>query len=254
MAKPSPPAPALDKVIVGRDGAAMVLIPAGDFVMGSQTAGEAPPHRVYLDAFYMDRLEVTNARYQIFVQATRHRPPQHYVDPVYDLWQGTSPLPGAADLPVVNVDWLDAEAYCRWAGKRLPTEAEWEKAARGTDGRAYPWGNDAPTFARVNFSRRWLGLQTLQPVGSFESGSSPYGVLDMAGNVWEWVSDWYDEGYYAAAPERSPQGPPRGLSKVLRGGSWTNTADLVRVTNRRADDPEMRNSDVGFRCARSLTP
>lgn len=248
---PPSPAPAHERVVTGRDGAPMVLVQAGEFLMGNEAEGDAPPHRVSLDAFYIDRYEVTNARYLKFVEATRHRAPQHVVDPQYDLWTGPVLSPGVADLPVVNVDWSDADAYCRWAGERLPTEAEWEKAARGTDGRLYPWGNEAPSFARLNFSRRWQGAHTIQPVGSYESGGSPYGALDMAGNVWEWVSDWYDAGSYAAGPARNPQGPSSGSSKVLRGGSWTNSADTVRTTHRREEDPDMRNSDSGFRCARS---
>jgi len=245
------PAAALERVMTGRDGAPMVLVPAGEFVMGGQAEEDALPHRVYLDAFYIDRYEVTNGRYLKFVEATRHRVPQHVVDPQYDLWAGPTLTPGVADLPVVNVDWADADAYCKWAGRRLPTEAEWEKAARGTDGRLYPWGNEAPSFARLNFSRRWQGAHTLQPVGSYESGGSPYGAQDMAGNVWEWVSDWYDVGSYSTGAARNPQGPASGSSKILRGGSWTNSADNVRATYRREEDPEMRNSDSGFRCAQS---
>ena len=244
------PAPAHERAVTGRDGAPMVLVPAGEFLMGNEAEGDAPSHRVYLDALYIDRQEVTNARYLKFVEATRHRAPQHVVDPQYDLWVGATLAPGVADLPVVNVDWSDANAYCRWAGKRLPTEAEWEKAARGTDGRIFPWGNETPSFARLNFSRRWQGAHTLQPVGNYEAGNSPYGVQDMAGNVWEWVNDWYDAGSYAAGPARNPQGVSSGSSKILRGGSWTNSADTVRATHRREEDPDMRNSDSGFRCAR----
>ena len=244
----TPPSP--EKTIVGRDGSPMVLVPAGEFLMGNQAEEDAPPHRVYLDAFYIDRHEVTNGRYLKFVEATRHRAPQHVVDPQYDLWAGTTLSQGVSDLPVVNVDWFDAAAYCRWAGKRLPTEAEWEKAARGTDNRLYPWGNEAPSLARLNFSRRWQGAHTLQPVGNYEAGNSPYGAQDMAGNVWEWVGDWYDAGSYAAGSARNPQGPSSGSSKILRGGSWTNSADTVRTTHRREEDPDMRNSDSGFRCAR----
>jgi formylglycine-generating enzyme required for sulfatase activity len=230
----------------------MVLIPAGEFLMGSEASGEGPPHRLSLDAFYIDRYEVTNAQYQRFVDAAGHRTPQHEVDARYDLWAGGTFPPEFKSQPVVNVDWHDAAAYCEWAGKRLPTEAEWEKAARGTDGRLYPWGNDPPTPARLNFARRWEGPQTLRPVGSFESGRSPYGAYDMAGNVWEWVGDWYGAGYYQAAPARNPRGPGGGSAKVLRGGSWTNLAGLVRATHRYGADPEMRNSDTGFRCARDL--
>lgn len=246
----SSPAPMHERVVTGRDGSPMVLVPAGEFLMGNQAEEDAPPHRVYLDVFYIDRYEVTNGRYLKFVEATRHRAPQHIVDPQYDLWVGATLLQGVADLPVVNVDWSDADAYCRWAGKRLPTEAEWEKAARGTDSRLYPWGNEAPSPARLNFSRRWQGAHTLQPVGNYEAGNSPYGAQDMAGNVWEWVGDWYDAGAYAAGPARNPQGPSSGSSKILRGGSWTNSAETVRTTHRREEDPDMRNGDSGFRCAR----
>jgi len=247
---PPSPTPMHERMVTGRDGAPMVLVPAGEFLMGNQAEEDAPPHRVYLDSFYIDRYEVTNGRYLKFVEATRHRAPQHVVDPQYDLWAGATLTQGVADLPVVNVDWSDADAYCRWAGKRLPTEAEWEKAARGTDSRIYPWGNEAPSPVRLNFSRRWQGVHTLQPVGNYEAGNSPYGAQDMAGNVWEWVGDWYDAGAYAAGPARNPQGPSSGSSKILRGGSWTNSADTVRSTHRREEDADMRNSDSGFRCAR----
>jgi formylglycine-generating enzyme required for sulfatase activity len=237
---------------MAKDGVPMVLIPSGEFLMGSEMAGEGPPHPVSVDAYYIDRYEVTNAQYQRFVDATDHRTPQHEVDPRYDLWAGGTFPPEFKAQPVVNVDWHDAAAYCEWAGKRLPTEAEWEKAARGTDARIYPWGNDPPTPARLNFARRWEGPQTLRPVGSFEQGRSPFGAYDMAGNVWEWVNDWYGPGYYKAPQERNPRGPGGGSAKVLRGGSWTNLARLVRATHRYGADPEMRNSDTGFRCARDL--
>jgi len=251
LQRPSP-TPALERVVMGRDGALMVLVPAGEFLMGSETSGEDPPHRVSLGAFYMDRNEVTNAQYLRFVQATGHRPPQHDIDPRFDVWEGSKVSSGLTAQPVVNVDWHDAAAYCKWAGKRLPTEAEWEKTARGTDGRTYPWGNDPPSPARLNFARHWEGPATIDRVGSFQSGGSPYGAFDMAGNVWEWVSDWYDAGYYRTAPERNPRGPATGSAKVLRGGAWTSHADTVRVTHRHADDPDMRNSNVGFRCVREI--
>lgn len=243
------PVPVPERLVAGKDGAPMALVPAGEFVMGTDSPGEDPPHRVFLEAYYMDRFEVTNARYLKFVEGARHRTPQHYIDPLYDLWIGANMPPAVADRPVVNVDWYDAAAYCKWAGKRLPTEAEWEKAARGTDGRIYPWGNEPPTAARLNFEQKWAGSETLRPVGSFGAGSSPYGVHDLAGNVAEWVSDWYDAGYYRVAPERDPRGPAAGSAKILRGGSWTNHAATVRATARHADDPEGRNGDIGFRCA-----
>jgi len=250
VVKPAPPS-ALDKTMVGRDGVLMVLVPAGEFLMGAQAEDDAPSHLVSLDAFYLDRHEVTNGRYQMFVEATRHRAPQHVMDPQYDLWVGATASQGVADLPVVNVDWHDADAYCRWAGKRLPTEAEWEKSARGTDRRLYPWGNEAPSVTRLNFSRHWQGARTLQPVGTYEAGTSPYGAQDMAGNVWEWVADWYAADSYATGRARNPRGPSSGSSKILRGGSWTNVADTVRATHRREEAPDRRDSDIGFRCARS---
>ncbi|MDE3019958.1 MAG: SUMF1/EgtB/PvdO family nonheme iron enzyme, partial [Nitrospirota bacterium] len=184
----------------GQDGAPMVLVPAGEFTMGSnEVDDEQPIHQVHLDAFYMDTFEVTTSRYAAFLKATQLAPPRRWEE---------ARLPRDADRPVIGVTWFMADNYCRWAGKRLPTEAEWEKAARGTDGRAYPWGNEEPTNDRGNFGKpRWTGYDTLAPVGSFKSGNSPYGIADMAGNVWEWVADWYAADYYASSPSKNPTGP-----------------------------------------------
>src|SRR4051794_17411075 len=201
------------------DPVPMVTIPLGEFLMGSPEgtgrADEWPQRSVYLDAFAIDQVEVTNERYMAFVATTGHRnPPNPY---------GTGPLlsiKGIEQLPVVQTTWYDAKAYCSWAKKRLPTEAEWEKAARGTDGRRFPWGNDDPTPSRANFDREWDGDKTLAPVGSLSEGASPYGVKNMAGNAREWVQDWYDHDYYKHAPHRNPQGPERGVVRSIRGGSW----------------------------------
>lgn len=242
---------------VGKDGAPMVLVPAGPFPMGvppgARDGGrdEYPRHEVFLDAYYIDKFEVTNGRYLEFMKNTGHRPPKHPNDPRQDLWQAGLMPESIADRPVINVDWYDAEAYCRWAGKRLPTEAEWAKAARGTDDRRFPWGNVEPTHGHLNFNQPWQGEKTLMPVGTYEAGKSPFGAYDMAGNVWEWVADWYDRLYYEKSPARNPKGPETGTHKTLRGSGWEVEAPLVRAFSRVKSDPLNRNHATGFRCARS---
>ena len=242
---------------VGKDGAPMVLVPAGPFPMGAPPGArdggrdEYPRHEVFLDAYYIDKFEVTNGRYLEFMKNTGHRPPKHLNDPRQDLWQAGLMPESIADRPVINVDWYDAEAYCRWAGKRLPTEAEWAKAARGTDDRRFPWGNVEPTHGHLNFNQPWQGEKTLMPVGTYEAGKSPFGAYDMAGNVWEWVADWYDPRYYEKSPARNPKGPETGTHKALRGSGWEVEAPLVRAFSRVKSDPLNRNYATGFRCARS---
>ncbi|MEK6525625.1 MAG: SUMF1/EgtB/PvdO family nonheme iron enzyme, partial [Nitrospirota bacterium] len=210
---------------------------------------EYPRHEVYLDVYYIDKFEVTNGRYLEFVRATGHRPPQNVKDPSRNLWQGGLIPESIADRPVINVDWYDADAYCKWAGKHLPTEAEWEKAARGTDDRRFPWGNVEPTHKHLNYNQRWQGEKTLMPVGSYAAGKSPFGAYDMAGNVWEWVADWYDPLYYEQSPERNPKGPELGTHKVLRSSGWEVETPLVRSVTRVKSDPLNRNHSTGFRCA-----
>jgi formylglycine-generating enzyme len=232
------------------DAVSMVTIPAGAFLMGNPEgkgrADERPQRSVYLDEFAIDQVEVTNERYMAFVTSTGHRtPPNPY---------GTGSLQsikGIEQLPVVQTTWYDAKAYCSWAKKRLPTEAEWEKAARGTDGRLYPWGNEPPTAKRANFDREWEDEHTLSAVGSLPDGDSPYGVKDMAGNAREWVSDWYDAEYYQHAPNRNPQGPDKkGVVRSIRGGSWHSPASDITTSARGRGGFALQTHGTGFRCAR----
>ncbi len=242
--------------VVGKDGAPMILIPSGPFPMGvpkgDRDGGrdEYPRHEVLLDDYYIDKYEVTHGRYAEFVKTTEHRTPENPKYPKRTLW--TDHLSESlTERPVINVDWQDADAYCRWAGKRLPTEAEWEKAAKGTDDRRFPWGNVEPTHKHLNFNQQWQGEKTLMPVGSYEAGKSPFGVYDMAGNVWEWVADWYDPLYYEKSPASNPKGPNTGTYKVLRSSGWSVETPLVRLFTRVKSEPTNRNDSTGFRCAKS---
>jgi formylglycine-generating enzyme required for sulfatase activity len=223
-------------------------VPAGEFMMGSEDgeSDESPIHPVYLDTFEIGTFEVTNEQYYRCVEAGACSLPrnQKYNSPEY------------LDHPVVDVSWFDAKAFCEWndPNGRLPTEAEWEKAARGTDGRIYPWGEEidcslANYYGKDNGNDYCVGDTT--PVGSYLDGVSPYGTYDMAGNVWEWVNDWYDVDYYGISPESNPLGPEDGDEKVLRGGSWDDYFDLVRSADRLRFDPAVTSSIVGFRCASS---
>lgn len=222
--------------------AGMVLIPAGEFWMGSNDGreDEKPRRRVYLDAYYIGRYEVTNAQYEQFMRATGHWAPE--------FWSDLSS--GDPQQPVVGIDWHDAEAYCRWGGNRLPTEAEWEKAARSTDGRKYPWGNEEPDGSKANYYLWYLIFTRTATVGSYPKGVSPYGIHDMAGNVWEWVADWYSENYYRGAPSRNPKGPESGQHRVIRGGSWLVYPRELRSSYRHGVEANYRHHYLGFRCAR----
>lgn len=236
---------------VERDPAPMVKIPAGSFSRGSGEevgrADETPKAKIYLDAFFIDTYEVTNSRYLEFIAKTGHKEPFN----VYA--QGSLfKVEGIDNLPVVQVTWHDAADYCQWVGKRLPTEAEWEKAARGTDGRIYPWGNDPPTSAHANFDREWVEKQTLKPVGTQPKGASPYGIHDMAGNAREWVQDWYDQNYYTYSPNRNPEGPQKTLLKVIRGGSWHSFDADIRAAARGKGGFALKTHGTGFRCAKDV--
>jgi formylglycine-generating enzyme required for sulfatase activity len=238
------------------DGAELAFIPAGVFEMGADAArsfeicilyregcdlgdfaDEEPVHSVELDAFWIYRQEVTNANYRQCVLSGDCSLPaftDFYNDPDY------------ADHPVVYVNWDAAVAYCEWAGGWLPTEAEWEKSARGTDGRMFPWGEEGVDCALANLSGCLIEMTA--PAGSLPSGASPYDVMDMAGNVSEWVADWYSLGYYLDSPSKNPTGPETGEMKVIRGGSWKNPGVGLRSTNRGANFPEVFSTGVGFRC------
>lgn len=201
--------------------------------MGSTVkADESPVHRVMLDAFWIMETEVTNALYGQCVAAGACTPPKN------DSWQEST----LADHPVTDVDWAQATAYATWAGGRLPTEAEWEKAARGTDERLFPWAGESTDATRLNF----LSTTTM-PVGSFPAGASPFGVLDLGGNVEEWVADWFSPTYYAEAPAANPPGPTTGLMRVVRGGSFNSNRGNVRTTTRGRAQPDAHFPSIGFR-------
>jgi eukaryotic-like serine/threonine-protein kinase len=232
-------------------GIAMRLVSAGNFIMGnsdSQYSEEKPTHTVYLDDFYIDRYEVTNVMYKACVDTGACQPPDQTTSSTRDSYYGNTEYD---NFPVIFVGWEDANAYCQWRGMKLPSEAQWEKAARGPDGRTYPWGeNIDDTYANYNDS---AGDTT--EVGSYEKGKSPYGLYDMAGNAWEWVADWFSSSYYLDTPLTNPPGPVSGDYRVLRGGSWHNQAETVATSSRGWNQLEFfENTDFGFRCAMDGQP
>jgi formylglycine-generating enzyme required for sulfatase activity len=226
----------------GRDGAVMVKVPEGEFLMGNlDTEGRPLPHTVYVSAFLMDKTPVTWGQFRKFCEETGWPwPPEPY-------WGFHD------DHPAAYVTWEEGRTYCEWAGGRLPTEAEREKAARGTDGRKFPWGNEEPTPERAVFRHNW-GYEASEPVGSHPSGASPYGLLDVGGNMWEWCEDWYDEKYYESSPARNPKGPPTGRGHVVRGGSWDSRPTVLSASCRNWGDIGYREGDFGFRCAADPPP
>ena len=231
-------------------GVSMSLVPAGNFIAGSDQGydNERPVHTVYLDDIYIDTYEVTNALYKACVDEGACPPPDRTGSFTRESYYGNSQFD---HYPVVFVDWENAESYCEWRGMKLPTEAQWEKAARGTDGRRYPWGDNIDeTYANFNNA-----VGDTMEVGSYESGKSIYGIYDMAGNAWEWVADWYSDTYYLDAPLTDPPGPPTGAYRVLRGGSWLDDETIVTTSNRGWNQLEyFTNTDFGFRCAMDGTP
>ena len=232
----------------------MVLVRAGDFIMGDDQGApdQRPARKVYLDSYWIDLLEVTNVQYQKFTAQENRGIPDH--------WENGRYPSGYENHPVVGISWYDADAYCRFVGKRLPTEAEWEKAARGTDGLIWPWGN---FWDRSKANTLEADVGNTMPVGSYKTGVSPFGAYDMAGNVWEWVDDWFLETYYASSPDRNPHNSMSrtgNATKVVRGGSWVEDRDMSRTYFRLGIYPPEYPPEVperllnpvayiGFRCA-----
>ena len=266
IATRTPTATPLPATITDTHGAEMVLIPAGEFIMGSEEGfnDEKPVHTVYLDGYYIDRLETTNAEYQRCVEAGACEPPHRGDCDVPDTlaWLIYYPNyyenPEYADHPVICLNWYHAVDYCEWRGARLPTEAEWEKAARGPDGQLYPWGDEPPSPEKLNFlwpevTFEQRPLYRPAAVGSYPAGASPYGVHDMLGNVYEWVQDVYAPHYYSVSPYENPTGPTEdeGSWRIARGGSFWNQAYRTRAANRNNAflPADLAHFDAGVRCA-----
>lgn len=246
--------------IVDDFGVSLVLVPAGPFVMGSDlwNDNERPVHTITLKAYYIDQFEVDNASFAEFLnengnQIEGNAPWIEAVDPdlrVHEVAGVWTPDAGYADHPINETTWFAARAYCVWRGVRLPTEAEWEKAARGDDGRTYPWGEETPTCEMANFAGCFYDSV---PVDSYPQSISPYGAYNMAGNVMEWVSDWYVH-HYDPADSENPTGPEHGDFRIFRGGAWFTAATQVRTTYRFAKLPVLTFQANGFRCARDVGP
>jgi len=231
-----------------KDSMMMMYVPAGEFTMGSNEGNddEKPIHLVYLDAYWIDQTEVTNGQYEKCVVERVCTLPGSLNSDTRASYFGNNEY---MDYPVMKVVWDQANTYCQWAGGRLPTEAEWEKAARGTDERTYPWGNSIDSTL-ANYD---VNIGDTTKVGNYPAGASPYRVLDMAGNVWEWVSDWSAEDYYKDSPNQNPTGPASGENRAARGGSWNDSASVIRSDYRYRYNPSESSSFLGFRCVFSET-
>lgn len=239
------------QVTINPEYESMVLIPAGYFILGDNASADRsvhPARKIFLNAYLIDKYEVTFAQFYKFVDATGHRKPRL----AGYLAVGSDGLPLLMNPfnPVVGVSWDDAREYCVWKGKRLPSEAEWEKAAKGDSVRKWPWGNEENPM-NGNFVGDQDGYFYTSPVGSFKNDKSPYGVYDMAGNAMEWVNDWYQENAYQSLDTMNPKGPDSGQLKVIRGGSWNDSIKMGQVINRFKMTPEYRDVTIGFRCAKN---
>ena len=253
---PTPPADAKlkDTWISPMDGMVLVYIPKGQYLIGSldsdpqASINEKPQHKVDLSGYWMDKTEVTNAMYAKCVQAGACPVKIMDISFTRDSYYGNAEYD---NYPVIYVTWDEAQTYCTWAGRSLPTEAEWEVAARGPDRRKYPWGNSAANCNLLNFGGGLANYCTgdTTAVGKYPQGASPYGILDMAGNVWEWVADWYGSNYLVE-PHQDPLGFPTGENRVIRGGSWFNNTEYIRTTFRTNHSPDDATEYIGFRCAR----
>jgi formylglycine-generating enzyme required for sulfatase activity len=246
----------------------MILIPDGSFAMGFKIDNdnewgdmdEEPVHQVTLSSYWIDKYEVTSSNFAKFLNENKNEAHRfiEITSSVTVQFEDNffQPRKGLENYPVNRVSWFGADAYCKSKGKRLPTEAEWEKAARGDDQRIFPWGNEFPDNSRVTFRRKFSekGFRVMEPVEGMKSGISPYGVHQMAGNVWEWVSDWFDPTAYQDENRIDPKGPESGISKVLRGGNWYYKAYYMRTTYRFNERPEIFKVWQGFRCARQAMP
>jgi formylglycine-generating enzyme required for sulfatase activity len=256
-ATPAPTRGVGSTMVSTKDRMTLVYVPAGQFTMGSANfrADEQPVHSVYLDSYWIDQTEVTNEMYALCVSAGSCNEPLNKTSQYMSDYYGNSAF---ENHPVIWVDWNKAKTYCEWAGRRLPTESEWEKAARGTDGRTYPWGEESPIGPGLYLLNYSHTSGDTEAVGGYPDGASPYGALDMAGNVWEWVNDWYSETYYTNSPTSNPPGPDSGQYHVLRGGSWKlgypMNYHLVRSAYRNWDNPSNSFYTIGFRCAMDATP
>jgi len=249
---------------MGEDLEEMVLVSAGQFWRGCNEvldnncwSSESPYHEVTLSSFLIDRTEVTQRAYQVCVEADVCIRPscidtssRYCFGYISEYWNPDE----CPNCPVSCLEWEQAKTYCEWIGKRLPTEAEWEKAARGTDGQIYPWGNNLPDCTHALYQdcerdAERTDFLRVQQVGSYPNGLSPYGALDMAGNVWEWVADWYDQNYYTVSPNENPTGPESGSERVRRGGAWCNGSGGIRTSSRNSGNGNCWRCEVGVRCA-----